>query len=115
MAEPTDEQLAEYAAKLPKLYREIFEAFYQAYPERRQHDSLTRESLLTQLQSSEYDTTEILEGVDLLVKNGFLKLTELGMFQIVRPSTIGERLIEVLTGKIAPKRGAPPLPVPTWG
>ena len=115
MAEPTDEQLREYAAKLPQLYREVLEAFPGAYPARRQHDSLTRESLLSQLQSSEYQTAEILEGVELLVKNGFLKLTELGMFQIVKPTIVGERLLEVLTGKIAPKRGAPPLPVPTWG
>jgi len=115
MAEPTDEQLREYAAKLPKLYREIFEAFYHAFPERRQHDALTRESLLSQLDSSEYDMAEILEGVGLLIEGGFLKSSELGTFRLVRPSALGERLMEVLTGKVAPKRGAPPLPVPTWG
>ena len=38
MAEPTDEQLREYAAKLPDLYREIFEAFYRLEPKRREHD-----------------------------------------------------------------------------
>ena len=115
MAEPTDEQLREYAAKLPQLYREILEAFPKAYPARRQHDSLTWESLLSQLDVSEFGNAEILEGIELLVGSGFLELSELRSIRLVRPSVLGERLIEVLTGKITPKRGAPPLPVPTWG
>ena len=116
MPEPTDEQLRDYAAKLPQIYKDILAAFPVADPQRRRGDALQLERILGGLPSSEFDTgrpprrdvedaIENLRDAEILNDNGFT-----GFY----PTDLGERLIGVLTGHPAPVVVVPPLPALTW-
>ncbi len=114
MAEPTDEQLREYAAKLPDLYRETFEAFYRMEPNRHDGAPLRGVSLVEEVaKSCDYAESEVAQALDELIVHKFL-LRAGYPAPIYLPTALGERLMTVVTGKRPRKRGAPPLPKPTW-
>jgi hypothetical protein len=116
MAEPTDEQLREYAAKLPEIYRDVLAAFPKADPARRQGDAVQVERLLQALPGTQFDTDRpTLRDVSEAISNlRFEELVEDTGFEGVYPTELGERLVAAITGRMAPVRVVPPLPVPTW-
>ena len=116
MAEPTDEQLREYAAKLPQIYKDILAAFSKADPSRRQGDAVGLERLQEALPGSEFDTSRpSLRDFNEAVGNlCFEEILEETGFAGVYPTELGERLIAAVTGRKAPLKVVPPLPVPTW-
>ena len=116
MAEPTDEQLREYAAKLPQIYKDILAAFQRVSPNRWHGDALRIEAIRDGLPGSEFDTQrpslraiavaiDNMQDAEILDDNGFTAYF---------PTDVGERLIAALTGRESPKPLIPPLPVPTW-
>lgn len=114
MPQPTEEQLREYDKKLPSIYKDILLAFPEVSPLRRTGDSLTFETICEFLERNgriyreeDVDTAlSRLESKDFFTrKNGF----------IVTPSPLGERLIEVSTGRAPFVLDVPELPVPAWG
>jgi len=116
MAEPTDEQLREYAAKLPPIYRDILAAFPKADPARRQGDAVGLERLQQALPGEEFATTrpslrDFNEAVGNLCFEEMLEKTD---FAGVYPTELGERLIAEITGRKAPVKVVPALPAPTW-
>ena len=116
MAEPTDEQLREYAAKLPPIYRDILAAFQNANPHRWHGDALRIEAIRDGLPGSEFDSQRpSLRAIDVAIENmrdaGIIDDNE---FTSYFPTDLGERLIAALTGRESPKAVVPPLPVPTW-
>lgn len=116
MAEPTDEQLREYAAKLPQIYRDILKAFQAATPNRWHGDSLRVEVIRDGLPGSEFDPRRpSLREIDVAIENmcDAAILDDTG-FAAYFPTDLGERLIAALTGRESPKAVVPPLPVPTW-
>ena len=116
MAEPTDEQLAEYAAKLPQIYKDILAAFQVATPNRWHGDALRVEAIRGGLPGSEFDPRRpSLRVIEVAIENmcdaGILDDNE---FTAYFPTDLGERLVAALTGHESPKAVVPPLPVPTW-
>ncbi len=116
MAEPTDEQLREYAAKLPQIYRDILAAFAKADPARRQGDAVQVERLMQALPGTEFDTNRpTLRDINEAISNlRFEDIVEDTGYGGVHPTEVGERLIGFVTGRQAPTKVIPPLPVPSW-
>jgi hypothetical protein len=115
MPTPTDEQLREYAAKLPAIYRDILRAFPAVAPDRRDGDGLsgpTFEDYVTELGAG-HRLGDVMDGLRRLVDNGFLEYTPVAAFY--SPTPLGERLVAAVTGHKPAPRGIPDLPVPTWG
>jgi hypothetical protein len=129
MAEPTDEQLKQYAEKLPKIYKYILEAFAKASEERRAGEPLPF-SVIRQwvmLKDSYYRTGEVHEAILKLKDRGLLKDyidpeqpyeipddAETSWLEDLAPTDLGERLITALTG-FDPKRSiVPELPELVW-
>lgn len=115
MAEPTDEQLREYAAKLPQIYRDIFAIFDEAAPERHRREALTTGTVVGEmLANTVFTASEIDEALELLVERDFLTRGHKSLPSLA-PTELGERLLTAVTGHESQKRRAPPLPQPTWG
>lgn len=112
---PTDEQLREYAEKLPQIYRDVLATFPAINPERKAGYGLTVETVLDHLIDSDrgYDTADVQDALAKLEERGFLTLHR--KMAWYAPTQLGERLVTVLTGHTPRSSGAPPLPVPTWG
>ncbi len=116
MAEPTDEQLREYALKLPQIYRDVLEAFPKVDPGRRRGDAalIDRNAFYKfQLKSVESPLREwdIRHAINALCDAGILDTNE---FSSLFPTEVGERLITLLTGHEAKVYTIPELPAPTW-
>lgn len=113
--EPTDEQLREYATKLPEVYKHVLYAFPRLQSPRRHGDALSLESIdryLTQAYDV-YREGDTEEAVDQLVAGRFLERLDMPLL-VYAPTDLGERLINAVTGvSSAPKR-VPKLPEPTW-
>ncbi len=110
---PTDAELAEYAERLPPIYRDILAAFSEVYPRRRAGDGLAFQTLAIHFinRSLEHGADEVREACQ--------RLASAGLFEIrnqffAHPTELGERLIAILTGKQASEERVPELPVPTW-
>ena len=114
MPEPTDQQLREYAEKLPDIYREILAVFPAASPFRRTGDGLTGETIEEYVTDKNPDirADDVFEALTNLVNQQFLDCSHNIIFQ---PSPIGERLITIVTGRAPRKIPIPDLPAPTWG
>lgn len=116
MAEPTDEQLAEYAAKLPQIYKDILAAFQNAAPNRWHGDALRIEALRDGLPGDEFGVRRpSLRAIDVAIENmRDAEILDDTGFASYFPTDLGERLITALTGRESPRAVVPPLPVPTW-
>ena len=116
MAEPTDEQLAEYAAKLPQIYRDVLEAFTRIDPKRRRGDAaLIDLTVFSIVRPKSFDSAlrewDIRQAINALCDAGILDTNE---FNSLFPTEVGERLITLLTGHEAKVYTIPELPAPTW-
>lgn len=116
MAEPTDEQLREYAAKLPPIYRDILAAFQNAAPNRWHGDALRIEAIRGGVPGPEFDPRRpSLRAIEVAIENmRDAEILDDTGFASYFPTDLGERLITALTGCESPKAVVPPLPVPTW-
>ena len=114
MNHPNDEQLRQYSQKLPDIYQAILKAFPLTVPLRRVGDGLAEESILDSLLDTapEVLSDEVSEALDQLTVKGFL--SQHPKLRFFSPTALGERLITILTGNIARKKGVPPLPELTW-
>lgn len=112
---PTDEQLREYAEQLPQIYRDVLAAFPGVNPDRKSGYGLTVETILDHLIDSDcgHDTADVQDALRKLEERGFLTANR--PMAWYSPTTLGERLVTVVTGHTPRPSGAPPLPVPTWG
>jgi len=120
MAEPTDVQLKEYAAQLPRIYKLVLEAFAKADEARRYGEALP-DSDITQwvtLHDGLYRTEDTRIALQNLAVRGILNRNseEEGSHTwfSFTPTNFGERLISVLTGRLAPKDVVPELPEFAW-
>lgn len=116
MAEPTVDQLREYAAKLPEIYKDVLIAFPKIDPERRRGDAAVIDRNIFfrfQLKSVESPLREwdIRQAINALCDAGILDTNE---FNSLFPTEVGERLITLLTGHEAKVYTIPELPTPTW-
>ena len=129
MAEPTDEQLKQYAEKLPDVYRTALGAFIQVFDDgtavRRAgtqvaFSRITSEVLELHPALSEQDVKTVL---DQLIKAHFIKdvapykgLEDFPTDQFRRcvPTPLGERLIAAVTGIEPVPELIPALPEPVW-
>lgn len=116
MAEPTDEQLAEYAAKLPQIYKDILAAFPRVSPNRWHGDALRVDAIRGGQSGTELDAQRpSLRAIEVAIENmRDAEILDDNGFDTVFPTDLGERLIAALTGRMSPKPVIPPLPVPTW-
>lgn len=112
---PTDEQLKEYAAKLAPIYRALLSAFPAVSPRRRVGDGLTLDTIQDYVEDNHPDerVADVRDGLNQLETGGFLE--SLNRWSFYKPTPLGERLIEALTGSVPASQGPPPLPQPTWG
>lgn len=137
MAEPTDEQLRDYAAKLPQIYKDILTAFPEINPERQVGEFLVGDSILMHVveKSESYDVAyrifDLQRAVAKLGLQDFLffydykrgerplasalmeNFIDLGELRIM-PTTLGERLIEILSQTKAIPSTVPELPTLSW-
>jgi len=112
---PTDEQLRDYAANLPAIYRALLSAFPEVAPRRRVGDGLTLETIQGFVEDNYPDerAADVRDGLNQLESGGFLSSSNRWSFY--SPTLLGERLIEAVTGSVPAPQGPPPLPQPTWG
>ena len=139
---PTDDQLREYAAQLPDLYKDILAAIPLADPGRARGEGVYPESVLNTLFNVTHAAYRgVIEGrmapdprwnhqfspaIDRLTERSFdiaiNRLAEAGFlvdpadtaFGRVVPTPLGEKLIATITGRPTPQRDIPVLPRPTW-
>jgi hypothetical protein len=111
---PTDEQVREYADKLPDIYRHVLSAFPGAAPTRRAGDGLTADTLHDYIEEQFPDDrhNDVFDAVLKLTDRGFLTRQNKVIFS---PTPLGERLIRAVTGHVPSPEGIPELPVPSWG
>ena len=114
MAEPTDDQLREYAAKLPQIYKDLLAAFPKVDPDRRSGDPVAIFKLEEQLESDDRDVR--LEDVQSAFKKLVLQrfIRSIGGTTYCAPTPIGERLISVITNHVPRPATIPELPQPSW-
>lgn len=112
---PAADVLKEYASQLPPVYRQVLAAFQDAQPGRQAGESLAAVTIQTHLQNTDirYDLPDVVDACLALVAAGFLDDTSRA-FESFAPTPVGEALIAVITGREAPSRSIPPLPMPTW-
>ena len=115
MREPTDEQLREYADKLPAIYRDILAAFPGVAPRRRAGEGLMEETIeqFVADHSPDHRPEDVADGLGRLADRGFLGRDD--RFVVYTPTPLGERLLHVVTGHTPVTAAMPDLPVPTWG
>lgn len=134
MAEPTDDQLREYAVKLPQIYKDILCAFPKFAPDRIRFEPLLESTLIGEVLDADesHRTSLIEEALKTLTFQNLLSTNQDypgygGGYgdgggggrpapQPIRywPTETGERLIEILSGHKAKKVSLPALPKPTW-
>ncbi len=107
----TDEQLRQYAESLPAIYQEILAAFPRIEPNRRQGYGLAFQTLAADFASLEKGISlgELIQACQKLEQH---EVVEINNSIFVHPTTLGERLIAIITGKQAPAVKVPSLPAP---
>jgi hypothetical protein len=112
---PEPAVLAEYAAQLPPVYRQVLAAFLDTNPGRMAGEDVAAVSIQMHLRNTgvRYDLPDIVDACLALVAAGFLDDTSRA-FESFAPTPVGEALIAVITGREAPSRTIPALPSPTW-
>ncbi|MGL6076496.1 MAG: hypothetical protein ACRC8S_20265 [Fimbriiglobus sp.] len=117
MAEPTDDQLKSYLDKIPEIYREILREIPKQNLKRRRFDFIQESTIVMNLASEEHDVRiqDLQAALEELKRLGFLELAPYGLSSLhSRPTTLGERAIEMLTGNSAKPASILPLPEPSW-
>lgn len=114
MAEPTDEQLRDYVAKLPQIYKDLLAAFPKFHPNRRSGDPVLRGKLEDSLISEDRDVRfeDVQAALDQLISQKFIRNTNTPRY--VTPTLLGERLISVITKHVPRPATIPELPQPSW-
>jgi len=112
MAEPTDEQLRDYTAKMPKIYKDILLAFPGFDSKRREFDSLETQHIMEVLTDPDQDIrrVDVNTAITQLSERGFLSPE----FYRIVPTRLGERAIKLLSGTTARPAMIPSLPEPSW-
>lgn len=138
--QPTPEQLKAYADQLPDLYKDILAAIQYAQPNRVVGQGVlggtVRMFLLNK--AAKFATTyeqafagntrshqfsaatdgltedDFRAAVENLIGAELLEPEDRPRFPRLLPTTLGERLIALLTGQETPRRQIPELPKPTW-
>jgi hypothetical protein len=127
MREPTDEELKEYADKLPRIYKYVLEAYASADSKRRRGEPLDEVEIRqwVTLRDDYYRWGDVVGALDKLEGRGFLTKELSGADPhgeyvpitgepAYRPTELGERLITALTG-VSPVRSViPELPELSW-
>ncbi|MBX3399948.1 MAG: hypothetical protein KF873_14500 [Gemmataceae bacterium] len=138
---PSEEQIREYASKLPKVYREILGAIHKIDPFRQYRDSVNEASLWNYFYNQEsvvdsrrfpfdfddHDKPELtahrrmkrdefLLALQRLEDSGFIEPPAGDWSGAVRfvPTDLGEALIAQLSGREAPRVEVPELPPINW-
>jgi hypothetical protein len=136
---PSGEQLKEYAAKMPPVYRDLLVAIREIDPYRCQGEGVFESSLrnkyfnkVNHLDGTTTSTTttpptsgiedrnarvvddEFALLIDKLVDRGFLEDPIDTPFARIVPTKLGEALIEELTGRPTPRIEVPELPPINW-
>ena len=120
MAEPTDEQLKAYMAKLPDVFRATLDAFVEydrlGRPLRRRGGAmLTLETLDERLAGrfSLYRIGDTEAALERLFEKGFVIESSEPILHY-KPTALGERLISVITGGELVPESVPELPDLVW-
>lgn len=110
---PSDRELKEYAARLPRIYRDILTAFPAVDPSRKSGYGLALQTIVAHFanRGMEHRWDDVQTACRRLADMGFLEIRN-GIF--AHPSELGERLIATITGKSAADVDLPELPAPTW-
>lgn len=140
---PTDDQLREYAADLPDLYKDILAAYPFVNDARRDGDGVFESTLRNFLRNlgqikpadmhwvlrsgpvgrypykftraiDEYTDDEFSAAVDRLIEYAFISPRVANGLGLLTPTPTGERLIEILAGKPESRKELPELPKPMW-
>lgn len=107
----TDEQLQAYAHSLPAIYQEILAAFPRLEPNRKLGYGLAFQTIAADFEdrSLGFGLTEIIRACEELeIKN----IIEVKYRVFVRPTSLGERLISLISGQQASAVQVPELPAP---
>ena len=106
---PTDDQLREYADSLPPIYQEILRSFPRIEPSRRQGFGLAFQTIAADFENRgiDFGLDEIMAACQELEHNG---LVENKHRIFVHPTPLCERLISLMTGRMAPTVKVAPLP-----
>jgi hypothetical protein len=111
---PTDEQIAEYAKRLPDVYRDIMAAFPEIEPGRKAGYGLAFQTIAVYFINSR--KAHSLGDIQVACK----RLAEMGFIEIknqffAHPTELGEKLIAAITGGTrAPSPNVPSLPQISW-
>ncbi len=111
---PSDAQMADYAERLPPVYRDIVTAFPTIEPCRKAGYGLAFQTLAMHFANTRrgYSLGEVQEACERLAEHGFIEIKN-GIF--AHPTDLGEQLITVVTGKPrASSSDLPRLPARTW-
>jgi hypothetical protein len=108
---PTDEQLRTYAQSVPAIYREILAAFPRIEPNRRQGYGLAFQTFAADFENQglNFNLSEIIQACQELERNG---LVEIKNRIFVHPTSLGERLVTLISGRQAAAVKVEPLPAP---
>ena len=111
---PTDYEMAEYAKRLPPIYRDIMAAFPEIEPGRKSGYGLAFQTLAMHFANSRkgYGLGEVQDACMRLAESGFIEIKN-GIF--AHPTDLGEQLIAAVTNRPrAPRSAVPQLPAHTW-
>jgi hypothetical protein len=111
---PTPEQLKAYADSLPEIYRRVLRSFHMTDPERRYGDGIAANAFWSEVLNSPsgYTRHDYRHALGQLQARGFLAFEEeIGYWRF---TDLGEALLGVVVGGIAPKVTVPDLPDPKW-
>lgn len=140
---PNDEQLKEYAAQLPDLYKDILAAYQFVNDSRHRGEGVFESTLKTFLRDlafvkpsdlnwilksgpvgrhpykfslafDEYNDDAFSTAIDRLIEHGFIEPRDPTGLGSLIPTKVGERLIEIVAGRPAPEKQIPDLPKPMW-
>ncbi len=116
MPEPTDEQLKDYAKKLPELYKHIFQVITKRDLNRRYGDGFTRDYIEVCIVDEQTDIrySDVSDAVDQLIDRNFFQIQP-SRPQMVYLTPLGERLMTAVTGIVPRPAQVEKLPAPTWG
>src|SRR5262245_35727394 len=105
----SENDLKEYAAALDPLYKDILAAFPRIAPYRKKGFGLALQSIAADFEGNKKSAgiSIIMTACHELEKNG---LVEIKNEIFVHPTSVGEKLIELISGKQAPEVTVPKLP-----
>ncbi len=123
---PLDEALKRYVDGMPDIYKDIFRAFPEAEPGRRRGDSLLlgtiavvmnehKPVVMNEHQSRSgtyYHFSEIEQACRTLASYNFFRAPSVNLSLMLRPTPLGEDVIEHLSGHAAPPPRVPELGPP---